>query len=402
MRAGAGVGAVVPQRGGQAGPDKKARRHRRRRRAPAVAGPGAGDPRQGEGGHRGAPRRHPPAGGLPARQRARSRTGRGAVQAGRAVLGGIEGGLPGEDGALSGGGDRLPRRAASTCPRVPRRPPTVDLARAQSVYDRLITRVPALPQDRHGHLPLRLLAARPGQAGRGDQVLPDASSTASRARVTSPTPGWPSPSTASTSSRTTRARSRPTRRCSSTPSRSSTTWRCSRPPGATGSWATPPRAPCASRTSSIWPRRRPARPTPSRSAPPSCRGRRSTTWSSCSPRTTPRPRGDAFEFLAQIGGKEYSQKVLRQLADTVFDQTRYERAIEAYRLLITLDPNGGDAPDSPPAHRRVAYQLLGDIKTAPSPRCASWPTPTARAAPGPRPTRTGRRPWSTRARWPRS
>ena len=28
----------------------------------------------------------------------------------------------------------------------------------------------------------------------------------------------------------------------------------------------------------------------SRSAPPSCRGRRSTTWSSCSPRTTPRAR----------------------------------------------------------------------------------------------------------------
>ena len=31
-----------------------------------------------------------------------------------------------------------------------------------------------------------------------------------------------------------------------------------------------------------------AAPRPSRSAPPSCRARRSTTWSSCSPRTTPR------------------------------------------------------------------------------------------------------------------
>jgi TolA-binding protein len=72
---------------------------------------------------------------------------------------------------------------------------------------------------------------------------------------------------------------------------------------------------------------------------------------------------DAFEFLAQIGGKEYSQKVLRQLADTVFDQTRYERAIEAYRLLITLDPNSGEAPDY---HKRIveSYQLLGDVKTA--------------------------------------
>jgi cellulose synthase operon protein C len=72
---------------------------------------------------------------------------------------------------------------------------------------------------------------------------------------------------------------------------------------------------------------------------------------------------DAFEFLAQIGGKQYSQKVLKQLADTVFDQTRYERAVEAYRLLIELDPNNPDAPDY--AGKIVeAYQLLGDTKTA--------------------------------------
>jgi len=72
---------------------------------------------------------------------------------------------------------------------------------------------------------------------------------------------------------------------------------------------------------------------------------------------------DAFEFLAQIGGKQYSQKVLKQLADTVFDQTRYERAVEAYKLLIELDPNNPDAPDY--AGKIVeAYQLLGDTKTA--------------------------------------
>jgi len=72
---------------------------------------------------------------------------------------------------------------------------------------------------------------------------------------------------------------------------------------------------------------------------------------------------DAFEFLAQIGGKQYSRKVLKQLADTVFDQTRYERAVEAYRLLIELDPNSSDAPDY--AGKIVeSYQLLGDIKTA--------------------------------------
>jgi TolA-binding protein len=72
---------------------------------------------------------------------------------------------------------------------------------------------------------------------------------------------------------------------------------------------------------------------------------------------------DAFEFLSQIGGKEYSRKVLKQLADTVFDQTRYERAVEAYRLLIELDPNSPDAPDH--AGRIVeSYQLMGDVRTA--------------------------------------
>jgi TolA-binding protein len=72
---------------------------------------------------------------------------------------------------------------------------------------------------------------------------------------------------------------------------------------------------------------------------------------------------DAFEFLAQIGGKAYSQKVLKQLADTVFDQTRYERAVEAYRLLIELDPNNPEAPDY--AGKIVeAEQLMGDTKTA--------------------------------------
>src|SRR5215831_429957 len=72
---------------------------------------------------------------------------------------------------------------------------------------------------------------------------------------------------------------------------------------------------------------------------------------------------DAFEFLAQIGGKQYSRKVLKQLADTVFDQTRYERAVEAYRLLIELDPNSAEAPDY---HGKIveSYQLLGDVNTA--------------------------------------
>lgn len=54
---------------------------------------------------------------------------------------------------------------------------------------------------------------------------------------------------------------------------------------------------------------------------------------------------DAFDFLVQIGGKAYSRRVLQRLADTVFDQTRYERAAEAYLFMLELDPLGGEAPD---------------------------------------------------------
>jgi len=72
---------------------------------------------------------------------------------------------------------------------------------------------------------------------------------------------------------------------------------------------------------------------------------------------------DAFEFLAQIGGTDYSQKILLRLADTVFDQTRYERAAEAYRLLIALDPKGIAAPDH---QKRVVEcaQALGEPSAA--------------------------------------
>jgi TolA-binding protein len=54
---------------------------------------------------------------------------------------------------------------------------------------------------------------------------------------------------------------------------------------------------------------------------------------------------DAFEFLVQIGGKAYSVRVLERLANTVYDQTRYERAAEAYLFLLTLAPDAANAPD---------------------------------------------------------
>ena len=67
---------------------------------------------------------------------------------------------------------------------------------------------------------------------------------------------------------------------------------------------------------------------------------------------------DAYGFLAQIGGKAYSLRVMRRFADTVYDQTRYERAAEAYQFLISLDRK---SPDAPEFQRRVveSYLALG-------------------------------------------
>lgn len=67
---------------------------------------------------------------------------------------------------------------------------------------------------------------------------------------------------------------------------------------------------------------------------------------------------DSHAFLSQIGGKAYSFKVMRRLADTVFDQTRYERAADAYLFLLAADANH---PDAPEFQRRVieAFQELG-------------------------------------------
>jgi TolA-binding protein len=67
---------------------------------------------------------------------------------------------------------------------------------------------------------------------------------------------------------------------------------------------------------------------------------------------------DAYAFLAQIGGKAYSQKVMHRFADTVYDQARYERSADAYLFLIALDPK---SPEAPALQRRVveSFQALG-------------------------------------------
>ena len=52
---------------------------------------------------------------------------------------------------------------------------------------------------------------------------------------------------------------------------------------------------------------------------------------------------DLYAFLTKIGGEKYSGKIVRALAVQYYDQSHYERGIEAYELLIKLEPTSRDA-----------------------------------------------------------
>jgi tetratricopeptide (TPR) repeat protein len=52
---------------------------------------------------------------------------------------------------------------------------------------------------------------------------------------------------------------------------------------------------------------------------------------------------DLYTFLAKIGGERFSDKIVRALAEQFYDQAHYERGIEAYELLLKLQPTSRDA-----------------------------------------------------------
>jgi tetratricopeptide (TPR) repeat protein len=52
---------------------------------------------------------------------------------------------------------------------------------------------------------------------------------------------------------------------------------------------------------------------------------------------------DLYNFLTKIGGERFSGKIVRALAEQFYDQAHYERGIEAYELLIKLEPTSPDA-----------------------------------------------------------
>jgi cellulose synthase operon protein C len=54
---------------------------------------------------------------------------------------------------------------------------------------------------------------------------------------------------------------------------------------------------------------------------------------------------DAYNFLQKVGGDRFAGKVVKALAETFYDQSHYERGVEAYELLLKLDPTNKEVPD---------------------------------------------------------
>ena len=52
---------------------------------------------------------------------------------------------------------------------------------------------------------------------------------------------------------------------------------------------------------------------------------------------------DMYKFLVQAGGDQFAGRIVRAMAETLYDQAHYERGIEAYRLLLKLEPMNPDA-----------------------------------------------------------
>ena len=54
---------------------------------------------------------------------------------------------------------------------------------------------------------------------------------------------------------------------------------------------------------------------------------------------------DMFKFLVKAGGDKFAGRIVRALAEAFYDQSHYERGIEAYKLLIKLEPTNPECTD---------------------------------------------------------
>ncbi len=70
---------------------------------------------------------------------------------------------------------------------------------------------------------------------------------------------------------------------------------------------------------------------------------------------------DLQRFLAEIGGEKYAQEVLERVSDTFYNQSRYERSLEAYQFLLKGYPYSAQAPLFQ-ARLADSYARVGDTK----------------------------------------
>jgi TolA-binding protein len=70
---------------------------------------------------------------------------------------------------------------------------------------------------------------------------------------------------------------------------------------------------------------------------------------------------DMYKFLVKINGDKFAGRIVKALAETFYDQAHHERGIEAYELVIKLDPTSREAGDWA-MQIAAGYEALEDYK----------------------------------------
>jgi len=73
---------------------------------------------------------------------------------------------------------------------------------------------------------------------------------------------------------------------------------------------------------------------------------------------------DMHGFLVRAGGEQFAGEIVRALAEALYDQAHYQRGIEAYRLLLKLEPTGERAYEDAIAIAlgHSTLELWGDLQ----------------------------------------
>ena len=71
---------------------------------------------------------------------------------------------------------------------------------------------------------------------------------------------------------------------------------------------------------------------------------------------------DVYNFLVKAGGDKFAGKIVRRSPAAFYEQAHYERGIEAYELMLKLDPSGP---------RRAGYASRDRRRATPPSR--DWP-----------------------------